>query len=324
LLNPPDLISRRPLSINPNTIDVNDITAEFFERRAKVDSVLQIRISRNTSIALIISLVVHLLLLITLAPKLFPEGKPISTPEPLTININPPSKSASKPPERASVEPPVEITKPIKKSAVVKPTPSQRIISATKPSPQSAAKTFKVPPVVIPKNLPKSVPDTPREPLPGEDMQAYTQRMQDNRQRKQGYTSKDLAEGSPDNGPSEDSRRKRAIAENMKFGGSNGIFEIKNIGLNSAQFNFKGWKNNNVSRAISENIEVNVPDGGDVKLAIIKKMIAIIRREYKSDFNWESRRLDRVIVMSARPEDNDGLESFLMKEFFGPGGAYRE
>ncbi len=321
MLNPPDLISTSPLSIAPNT---SDVSAAFFERRKKVDSVLQIRLSRNTSIALIISLVVHLLLLIALAPKLFPEGKPISTPQPLTVNLNPPSKSASKPAEPAAVEPPVEITKPTKKSAIVKPTPIPRVITATKPSTQSAANAFKVPPIVIPKKLPKSAPDTPAEPLPGEDMQAYTQRMQDNRQHKQGYTSKDLAEGNPDNGPSEDRRRNRAIAENMKFGGSNGIFEIKNIGLNSAQFNFKGWKNNNVSRAISENIDVSVPDGGDVKLAIIRKMIAIIRREYKGDFNWESRRLDRVIVMSARPEDNDGLESFLMKEFFGPGGAYRE
>ena len=313
-----------PLNISPNISDTGDVSAAFFEQGKKVDSVLHIRISRNTSIALLISLVVHLLLLITLAPKLFPNGKPISIPEPLTINLNPSSKTAAKPAEPAPVEPPAEINKRPQKSAVEKPTPSTRIIAATKPSPQSITKTFKVPPVVIPKNLPKTVPDTPPEPLPGEDMQAFTRRMQDNRQRKQGYTSKDLAEGEPNNGPSEDSRRNRAIAENMKFGGSNGIFEIKNIGLNSAKFNFKGWKNRDISRAISENIDVKVPDGGDVKLAIIKKMIAIIRREYSGDFNWESQRLHSVISMSARIEDNAGLESFLMLEFFGPGGAYRD
>ena len=311
LLNPPDLIDRSPLT---NT--------DYFAQRKGIDSVLQIRISRNTSIALLISLVVHLLLLITLAPKLFPTGKPSSTPVPLTINLNPPNKAATQPAEPPPVEPPAEVIKRPQKSVVVKPTPSPRIITATKPSTQPTAKAFKVPPIVIPKNLPKTVPDTPTEPLPGEDMLAYTKRIQENRQRKQGYTSKDLAEGEPNNGPSEDARRNRAIAENMKFGGSNGIFEIKNIGLNSAQFNFKGWKNRDVSRAISENIDVKVPDGGDVKLAIIKKMIAIIRREYSGDFNWESQRLHSVISMSARLEDNAGLESFLMLEFFGPGGAY--
>lgn len=284
---------------------------------------LQIHISRNTSIALLISLLVHLLLLIIIAPDLFPKGNPIKTPQPLTISLNPPTKaSVSSPPS----EPPVKISERIKKF-VPKPTKqvtSQRVIAATKPSPKPKADTFKVPPVVIPKNLPKPIPEAPQEPLQGEDMQAYTRRMQDYRLRKQGYTSKDIAEANPDNGPSEESRRNRAIAENTKFGGSNGIFEIKSIGLHNAEFSFKGWKNNNVSHAISENVTVDVPDGGDIKLAIIRKMITIIRREYSGDFNWESQRLDRVVVQSARKEDTAGLESFLMLEFFGPGGAYRE
>lgn len=297
--------------------------APNFASNKRVDAVLQIHISRNTSIALLISLLLHLLLLIAIAPKLFPTGKPITTPQPLTISLNPPNKASAPPPP---IEPPAEIAEPIKKAVPkqTKPKSSPRLITATKPSPQTKADTFKVPPIVIPKNIPKPTPEAAPEPLPSEDMQAYTRRMQDYRQRKQGYTSKDIAEANPDNGPSDESRRNRAIAENMKFGGSNGIFEIKNIGLHDAEFSFKGWKNNNVSRAISENITVNAPDGGDIKLAIIRKMITIIRREYNGDFNWESHRLDRVVVQSARLEDTAGLESFLMLEFFGPGGAYRE
>lgn len=310
------------IPIRPLDPSVAFFEAPSFASKRRTDAVLQIRISRNTSIALLISLLVHLLLLIAIAPKLFPTGKPITTPQPLTISLNAPTKSSAPPP----VEPPAEIAEPVKKATPkpTKPTPSPRVITATKPSPQTRPDTFKVPPVVIPKNIPKPTPETAPEPLPGEDMQAYTKRMQDYRQRKQGYTSKDIAEANPDNGPSEESRRNRAIAENMKFGGSNGIFEIKNIGLHNAEFSFKGWKNNNVSRAISENITVNVPDGDDIKLAIIRKMITIIRREYSGDFNWESHRLDRVVVESARKEDTAGLESFLMLEFFGPGGAYRE
>ena len=45
-------------------------------------------------------------------------------------------------------------------------------------------------------------------------------------------------------------------------------------------------------------------------------MIELIRRYYTGNFNWESQRLDRVIVLSARPEDNEGLEGFMLKEFF--------
>ncbi len=318
LQNQHDLIQTPPL----------DVSTAFFEQRGfasnkRGDAVLQIRISRNTSIALVISLLVHLLLLITLAPKLFPTGKPVATPQPLTISLNPPTKASEPPPP---IEPPAEIAKPVKKavSKPIKPTPIPRVIAATKPSPQKNPDTFKVLPVVIPKKIPKPTPEAAPEPLPGEDMQAYIKRQKEYQLRKQGYTSKDIQETNSDNGQSEDSRRNRAIAENTKFGGSNGIFEIKSMGLHNAEFSFKGWKDNNVSRAISENISVDVPDGQDIKLAIIRKMITIIRREYSGDFNWDSHRLDRVVVQSARPEDTAGLESFLMLEFFGPGGAYRE
>lgn len=324
LQNQHDLNTIQP--IDPNAILFE---APRFESSKRVDKVLQIRISRNTSIALLISLLVHLLLFITIAPKLFPAGKPITTTQPLTISLNAPSKATAPPqpsPAPVPAPSPVPIKPSVKKSRVksTKPTPSPHVITATKPTPKANPDSFRVPPIIIPKNLPKPTPEAAPEPLPGEDMQAYIKRQKEYQQHKQGYTSRDIADANPDNGSSEDSRRNRAIAENMKFGDSNGIFEIKSMGLHSAEFSFKGWKNNNVSRAISENINVNVPDGEDIKLAIIRKMITIIRREYSGDFNWESRRLDRVVVQSARLADTSGLESFLMLEFFGPGGAYRQ
>ncbi|MEQ1767727.1 MAG: hypothetical protein ABL859_09905, partial [Methylotenera sp.] len=52
-------------------------------------------------------------------------------------------------------------------------------------------------------------------------------------------------------------------------------------------------------------------------LVMIKKMISLIRQHYQGDFNWESHRLNRVVVQSARLEDNAGLEDFMMMEFFG-------
>jgi hypothetical protein len=45
-------------------------------------------------------------------------------------------------------------------------------------------------------------------------------------------------------------------------------------------------------------------------------MIELIRKHYSGDFNWDSRRLGRVVVLSARIEDTASLEGFMMKEFF--------
>ena len=56
---------------------------------------------------------------------------------------------------------------------------------------------------------------------------------------------------------------------------------------------------------------------------IIRRMIELIRKHFKGDFNWESHRLNRVIVLSARIDDNDGLEDFLMLEFFGAGSGFQ-
>ena len=50
---------------------------------------------------------------------------------------------------------------------------------------------------------------------------------------------------------------------------------------------------------------------------MVRRMIELIRTHYTGDFNWESHRLGRVVVLSARPDDQRGLEDFLMQEFFG-------
>jgi len=57
------------------------------------------------------------------------------------------------------------------------------------------------------------------------------------------------------------------------------------------------------------------PDG-DLERAVVRRMIALIREHYSGNFQWESYRLDRVLVLSAAPEDNEGLEEFLLREFF--------
>jgi hypothetical protein len=97
--------------------------------------------------------------------------------------------------------------------------------------------------------------------------------------------------------------------------GTGGIFQILRKGDRTAEFAFNGWQGD--ARRWREVIEVDAGPGGDVELAIVRRMIALIRGHYSGDFNWESHRLGRVVVLSARPEDNEGLEEFLVREFFG-------
>jgi hypothetical protein len=84
----------------------------------------------------------------------------------------------------------------------------------------------------------------------------------------------------------------------------------------TASFSFRGWTGN-TSNAHRQVIDVQAEAGEDIRHAIVRRMIALIRTYYQGEFNWESERLGRTIVLSARPEDNSGLEEFMMREFFG-------
>lgn len=113
--------------------------------------------------------------------------------------------------------------------------------------------------------------------------------------------------------------RMAKVRRNLLPQGTNGVFQILNMGTRTAQFSFRAWKAD-FSNPRREFIEVNVGIDGDLERAVIRKMIELIRRYYKGDFKWESHRLNQVISLSARIEDNIELEDFLMREFFDSGG----
>ncbi len=95
-----------------------------------------------------------------------------------------------------------------------------------------------------------------------------------------------------------------------------GVFQIERMGYDSAEFMFYGW-NRDIRRNTAQLIEVRKGGNSDIRIAMIRRMIAIIREYQPEDFLWESQRLGRNISLSARPRDNAGLEDFLMVEFFG-------
>jgi hypothetical protein len=139
------------------------------------------------------------------------------------------------------------------------------------------------------------------------------------------------ARGAPESSagsPEEDdiARRDRIVAENLasvnsrNFGDapkhSGGVFRILRIGFDDAEFAFYGW-NKDIKRRANMRIEVRRSgDDADIRHAIVRKMIAIIREYEVEDFTWESLRLGRNITLSARLRDNAELEQFLMREFF--------
>ena len=119
-------------------------------------------------------------------------------------------------------------------------------------------------------------------------------------------------------------RSERAIANNLGprklvFGydpsRSGGIFEVKRVGFTDAEFVFFGW-DKGIRRNTMQLIEVQKGNNSDTRIAVIRKMIAIIRDNTQEDFLWESQRLRRNVTLSARLRDNAGLEEFLMREFF--------
>lgn len=110
----------------------------------------------------------------------------------------------------------------------------------------------------------------------------------------------------------------RSIAQARGRNGAGGLFRITSKGARTAEFLFRGWDDD--SRAgLRELVQVDAGPGGNVEDAIVRRMIEIIRTRQSADFNWESRRLGRVVTLSARRQDSAGLEDFLKREFFDAG-----
>jgi hypothetical protein len=188
-----------------------------------------------------------------------------------------------------------------------------------KPRKNAKPSNFTVPDVIASKqSIPQFV--QPKETKPPNDaptdMASYVKAQQAKRQLAEADAARQNADAvAREIGPSEEEKRNERIKNNFQSG-TNGIFEITSLGGRHAAFTFKGWTND-YSNARRESFEVEASTGQDVRLVMVRKMISLIRQHYQGDFNWESRRLDRVVVQSARLEDNAGLEEFMMMEFFG-------
>lgn len=258
-----------------------------------------IKIKRSTLIAFVLSIILHFTALFYVSHQLIGSENSVAQPIPKTLTI--------------------QLTQlPVKKSvrAVKKATSEAYIAPRHQPVHRKLPVPMPIHPVPI-KSIP--APAVPAQNNTATDLLSY---LNAKRQRTQDKADNAFFENMAANktASSADEQTNATIRRNLQQRGASGIFEIRHMAFRTAQFSFRGWKHND-SNSHLELIDVDAPDN-NIELAIVKKMIEIIRREYQGDFKWESRRLGRVLTLSARREDNAGLEDFLIQEFFSEHEQY--
>ena len=215
--------------------------------------------------------------------------------------------------------PPVKENKPVAKPAEQAPKKTAK----TAP-PKFTPRQIKMPPlpntITVPEVKPVEEKPQPKKeetkaPPQEVDMQAYIEAQ---RKRRGAPAQTDQAE------ESEAARGTRNALANIAAingrGGQDpnetgGVFSINNKTFNSADLKFRGW-NPNFKRRWLTAVTVERGSEPDIETAIVKKMIELIRKEKTGDFEWDSHRLNRVVTLSARPQDTQELMNFLYKEMF--------
>jgi len=203
------------------------------------------------------------------------------------------------------------------------PPPRPPVIARAEPGRAPAPPSPKPPPTV-------SAPPVPQASAPG-DLASFVEARR--RARGESAPAAPAAEARPSPPPEDpNARANRIAAANLgltrppTFGPdprkTGGIFNVTHMASDYAEFLFYGW-NRDIKRNTVQTIEVRRGTHPNIQIAVVRRMIAIIREYEQGDFTWESTRLGRNVTLSARPRDNSGLEDFLMREFFEPPAAAR-
>ena len=268
-------------------------------------------------VAFALSLVLHAVVLFGFHPReqqpSLEQAAPGKSGGPLVLQLGPEPSRATSPqlplaPTPSIQAPPAKRAPQAKATPRPTPTPTPPVIAQERPAPVAA------PPAPAP--VPAAPALTPAEG----DFSALLEA----RRRARGAAPQDAA---PDTQAAEDERERhnRAVAANLglnrapTFGRDltgGGVFQIQRMGVDTAEFVFFGW-NKDIRRNSTQRIEVRKGDNADIQIAIVRRMIGIIRDHESGDFTWVSRRLGRDVVLSARAKDATELEDFMMQEFFG-------
>ena len=210
----------------------------------------------------------------------------------------------------------------VDKAAALKMSKAEEKKVQTRPI-QAIRKSRPITPVILSEVM-TSLPPPPEKITPPElDMSTMLNAARERRRATQeaGQENQQAQQGSRGMSPQEvaEANVRRSMQQANGRQGTNGVFQIISKSTRMASFSFRGWKTS-ANSSWRQVIEVDAGLGGNVELAIVRRMIELIRTHYSGDFSWESQRLGRVINLSARPQDSAELENFMMKEFFSSPG----
>lgn len=277
---------------------------------------------RRFDVAIALSVLLHAAALFLVVPKvmkhaLTPGEVEGPTSAPISVALAPRPRPPVPQVEPAAPPPaPPPATSPVPRRERPVPRPAMPPMATLPPEPSPEA--LKIPPPAL-EPLPAPPPrPAPRPAPPVEtDLAAYIAARRAER-----------GESSPTpSGSSDAARRERALERNLAslnaprpFVGdmksSGGLFQVTLKSYDFAEFRFFGWSPE-ARRKAPQRFEVRKGDNPTIDVAIVKRMIEIIRQTEKGDFVWRSERLGREITLSARPEDNQRLEEFLLRDMFG-------
>ncbi len=272
-------------------------------------------------VAVVLSLLVHLAAMWEFFPHLRPlsiDGPDKQGAPPLSVKLTAPpgARITQSSPDTATLPMPVPRPPPPRPP---RPAPVPNIMVAPRPSLPDVPR---VPPPVA------AVPFVPTPPLTARPIEGDLSAYIASRRRARGEPEPTGAQGVAPNAPPVDddrARRDRIVAENLAsvrtptFGGEprngGGLFQLRKLGLDEAEFMFFGW-NKDIARKVNQRIVVERGNNPDIRIAVVRRIITIIRDQEKGDFRWQSLRLGRDLNLSARAEDTAELEAFMLREFF--------
>jgi hypothetical protein len=263
---------------------------------------------RPIDLAAVVSVLLHAAIFFFVQVKPPPDPKGPESQAPLNVVLAPPQAEPAEavaPPSAPSAPPLSTPTPPPRTTAPRPAAPRQPPVIARTPTPLAP----RFPPVPLPTPIEGPRP-LPRPPEPQVDMMAAIQA----RRAQRAAADAALARGAPSKEPTDPAERNLQTLSGHE--GVGGVFQVLRKGVRTGEFAFNGFRRES-QRKWREVIEVDAGTGGNLELAMIRRMIDLIRTHYTGDFQWDSHRLGRVVVLSARPADQPGLEEFLMKEFFG-------
>jgi hypothetical protein len=215
--------------------------------------------------------------------------------------------------------PPPAAPAPQTQATLPSPPQAPRTIARIRPPPVVTLPNPQAPAIVAPPPAPPVVaaPTRPSPPIEG-DLAAYVQARRRERGEQEAALDNEAAQFNRAIAANLPAPARGVAAQDTKRGG--GIFGIKRMTYDDAAFEFYGW-NTAMGRKTPQLIEVRKGDNADMRIAVVRRMIVIIRQFEKEDFNWESPRRGHVVVLSARLSDNAALEDYLMHEFFDDVGV---